>query len=85
VAGRPASGIPFATVEAMPRVQRRFLARSRWTSVAPIGGASHFEVVEVWRDRVTLRAVLTGGTHEVEIGELDDQATWQLGWHSRVR
>ncbi|MBC8071552.1 MAG: TIGR02450 family Trp-rich protein [Deltaproteobacteria bacterium] len=68
----------------MPRIQRRFLHRSRWTSLVRIEGSEgerHFEIVEAPRgDRVTLRAVLTQRDYEIGIDGLDDASAWALGW-----
>jgi tryptophan-rich hypothetical protein len=71
----------------MPRVQRRFLLRSRWTALVPVAGTTgerHFEVVAVGRDDVTLRAVLTRRDYQLEIAALDDAVAWSLGWSSLV-
>lgn len=72
-----------ANLCAMPRIQRRFLWGSRWTSLAPVNGACHFEVVGVQREHVILRAVLTGTEHATAIAVLEDPAVWQRGWQSR--
>ncbi|MCX5744361.1 MAG: TIGR02450 family Trp-rich protein [Proteobacteria bacterium] len=69
----------------MPRVQRRFLLRSRWTARTRLEGTDgecHFEVAAVERDQVTLRAVLTGRDYPLAIAALDDAAAWALGWQS---
>ena len=65
-------------------VQRRFLLRSRWTSVRPLppGGEQHFEVVTVSGERVTLRAVLTRRTRELTVAELEEPEAWLSGWRS---
>lgn len=58
--------------------------RSRWTATVPVPeseGECHFEVIEVRRDAVTLRAVLTRRTYPLAIAALEDPA-WQLGWQS---
>ncbi len=68
----------------MARVQRRFLLRSRWTARVPLpesAGECHFEVIEVRRDAVTLRAVLTDRRYPLPIAALDNP-TWLLGWQS---
>lgn len=68
----------------MARVQRRFLMGSRWTASAPLAkseGECHFEVIEVRRDAVTLRAVLTDRRYPLAIAALEDPV-WLLGWQS---
>lgn len=69
----------------MPRVQRRFLLRSRWTALAPLDGNEgecHFEVIAVEGDVVTLRAVLTRRDVQLPISALDERAAWAMGWQS---
>lgn len=58
--------------------------RSRWTASVALPeseGECHFEVIEVRRDAVTLRAVLTRRTYLLAIAALEDPA-WLLGWQS---
>ena len=68
----------------MPRIQRRFLLRSRWTARTPLvdsDGECHFQVIAVTRaGSVTLRAVLSGRDYQVPLAAFEDAAAWSLGW-----
>lgn len=69
----------------MPRVQRRFLLRSRWTATRSLAGGEgecHFEVLDVQASEVTLRAVLTDRRYTVAIDAFADAAMWLLDWQS---
>jgi len=80
-----AAAFPALRCVAMPRVQRRFLLGSRWTSLRPLdrsGGECHFEVLEIGRDELVMRAVLTRRDYRIAVAALDDVAAWATGWIS---
>jgi tryptophan-rich hypothetical protein len=63
------------------RIQRRFLLRSRWTSIVPLeGGERHVEIIDVRDADVIARAVLTRRDYSVAISSLEDPSAWTSGW-----
>jgi tryptophan-rich hypothetical protein len=64
------------------------LLNSKWTAVNPMNKEKHFSVIKVLKDSddpqliysVTLEAVLTGKSFNLEPKDLRDREIWLEGW-----
>lgn len=68
-------------------VNRKKLPNSKWTAVRPQNREKHFLILDWVRDAegrptdyVEIEAILTNAVRKLHWRELEDSATWTIGW-----